>query len=54
MGLKIKFVLLIVSKQVEVAEAVLDAVNRKIDKMSKISVFFSLQTGVPCRKARKQ
>ena len=32
MDLKIKFVLLIVSKQVEVAKATLDVVNRKIDK----------------------
>ena len=49
MGPKFKVVLLIVSKQVEVAEAVLDAINRKIDKMTKILVFFSPQTGVLCR-----
>ncbi len=54
MKLKIKFVLLIVSKQMEVAKAILDVVNRKIDKMSKILVIFSLQTEVPCKKARKQ
>ena len=49
MGPKFKVVLLIVSKQVEVAEAVLDAINRKIGKMTKISVFFWLQTGILCR-----
>ena len=42
MGPKFKVVLLIVSKQVEVAETVLDAINRKIGKITKISVFFWL------------
>ena len=36
-------------KWIEVAEAVLNAINRKICKRTKISVLFSLQTGFLCK-----